>query len=121
MRRFNKLSYEEKLAFLTEKIGLDSYDTKKIINLVSNLLDNMNDIVAEKQEAYFDANYNNEDSILNIVFTELSEDSDKYCNICDAYDDSRELEEEERDKIEKLMEEIGENSFLNYIRENYFL
>lgn len=119
MRKFDKLSYEEKLAFLTEKIGLDSYDTKRIINLVSNLLDNICYLITEKEEEYFDANYNNEDSILNIVFTELSEDNDKYQNIYDAYDDSRELEEEEKDKIEKLMEEIGENSFLNYIRDNY--
>lgn len=119
MRKFNELSYGEKLEFLIGEIGFNYDDTKSIINLVSNLLDNVNDMIAEKEEKNFNANYNNEDSILNILFTELSEDSDKYYNINDAYNDSRELEEEEKDKIEKLMEEIGESSFLNYIRDNY--
>lgn len=53
MRTFDKLTVEEKLDFLLEKYETDCCNFRRVIDLVSNLLDELNDIIMEKEQGYF--------------------------------------------------------------------
>lgn len=116
---FNKLSYEQKVDFLAEKIELDYYATQKIINLLFNLLAEINTMIVEEDKKSFDKDYYNENAILNTIYCNLSENIGN--NIYEAYATSIAINEEEENKINNLMEEIGDERFLEYIRERFFL
>ena len=116
---FNKLSYGQKVDFLAEKIELDYYTTQKIINLLFNLLAEINTMIVEEDKKSFDKDYYNENAILNTIYCNLSENIGN--NIYEAYATSIAINEEEENKINNLMEEIGDERFLEYIRERFFL
>lgn len=118
-RLFNTLSYEQKVDFLAEKIELDYYTTQKIINLLFNLLAEINTMIVEEDKKSFDKDYYNENAILNTIYCNLSENIGN--NIYEAYADSIAINEEEENKINNLIGEIGDERFLEYIRERFFL
>lgn len=118
-RLFNELPYEQKVDFLAEKIELDYYTTQKIINLLFNLLAEINTMIVEENKKSFDKDYYNENAILNTIYCNLSENIEN--NIYEAYATSIAINEEEENKINNLIEEIGDERFLEYIRERFFL